>query len=149
MVMVVVLLMMTTTTMMTMMMTAMMIMVVVIMTMVVVVMTMMMIATTEFAHLCMMHMMPPGSGICNLCAYSYLCALLYQEEERAGLVEWFQKATSAAAVLPTSALNREGIDDLVAWAVESVPEGPTMYPKVNPPSSCCSPGVSQYSVLPC
>eukprot|EP00192_Tetraselmis_astigmatica_P025077 CAMPEP_0117676652 /NCGR_PEP_ID=MMETSP0804-20121206/16301_1 /TAXON_ID=1074897 /ORGANISM="Tetraselmis astigmatica, Strain CCMP880" /LENGTH=217 /DNA_ID=CAMNT_0005485833 /DNA_START=464 /DNA_END=1117 /DNA_ORIENTATION=- len=51
------------------------------------------------------------------------------EEEREALADWFQKATSAAAVLPISALHGDGLQDLKDWAVRSMPEGPTLYPK--------------------
>jgi hypothetical protein len=44
--------------------------------------------------------------------------------------EWLQGNTGAAAVLPISALSSNGVEHVRQWAVEHLPLGPTLYPKV-------------------
>jgi GTPase len=51
------------------------------------------------------------------------------EEEAEALVSWFGSQARAAAVLPISALEGDGVDAVAQWVIERLPEGPSMYPK--------------------
>ncbi|MEW5298993.1 MAG: hypothetical protein WDW38_004909 [Sanguina aurantia] len=47
----------------------------------------------------------------------------------ANIKAWYTSTCRAEAVFDGSALEKTGVDELKAWAVSKMPEGPTLYPK--------------------
>lgn len=54
---------------------------------------------------------------------------LLPPEEVEALAAWYKENCRAEAVFVGSAKDKRGIDELKAWAVSRLPEGPTLYPK--------------------
>lgn len=44
--------------------------------------------------------------------------------------DWLLANTGAGSILHTTALSAGGINDVKMWAVDQLPLGPTLYPKV-------------------
>lgn len=44
--------------------------------------------------------------------------------------DWLRSRTAAAAILPASAIADRGLAKVEAWAVQQLPLGPNLYPKV-------------------
>ena len=54
---------------------------------------------------------------------------MMDEEEEAGLIEWYESTAKNAAVFPISADTGDGVAAVKQWVVENIPEGPSMFPK--------------------
>jgi len=54
---------------------------------------------------------------------------LMSQEELSEVETWYKEACKAEAVYVGSAMNNEGVEQIKAWAVSKMPEGPTLYPK--------------------
>ena len=57
------------------------------------------------------------------------CDMVGDRERIMELIEYFKAQDGIDAVLPISALNSTGTDNVKKWALEHLPLGPTMYPK--------------------
>lgn len=55
---------------------------------------------------------------------------LLHPEELSQTTDWLLKNTGAASILHTSAIANEGVESVRDWAVDNLPLGPTLYPKV-------------------